>query len=502
MKITFLPKFKQIQVEENTKLMQIMREHQVNMDFVCGGHGTCGKCKVLVTKGNQREYTNAENSCLTEEEKRMGYRLACEFFVTEDTCVILEEKEEDKAEQKKSFDLSEGNIDIAFDIGTTTVEAAFLWNQETIVEKTTRVNPQRTYGLDVMSRISYAESSKEQLLLLNQLIMGALNEVIMDFCKKYSVNEKQIKRIVVMGNTTMIYFLLKQSVQSLTKPPFKIQRMGFVEQAAAYGFLVNQECKLIVPPLIHGYVGSDTLGCILATGIWEKKGNYGIMDIGTNGELVVSCDGRISVCSTAAGPAFEGATIVQGMRAQPGAIYKVEKKGQKEWTIQTIENVKAKGICGSGLLDAVCVLLDYGLMDTTGLMKEKKIALDKEGKVFLWQQDVRQFQVAKAAIYAGFKILTEEKGIPFHKIDRLYITGAFGNGLNAEHAMACGLFPKMDVEKLEYVENGSLAGAILILQDEKWMRQAAKVAELAQHVELADKNAFREEFIKNMDFHY
>lgn len=502
MKITFLPRYKQIEVEENRNLMQIMQNQQVNMDFVCGGNGTCGKCKVLITKGNQKDYTDAEHKCLTEKEKKMGYRLACEFTVSEDTCVILEEKEEKKKEEpKEQLDLSNGNIDIAFDIGTTTVEAVFLWNRETIVEKAVKVNPQRVYGLDIMSRISFAGSSKEHLYLLNRLILGALNEIIADFCRKHSVNKEQIKRIAVMGNTTMIYLLLRQPVKGLIKLPFEIEQLGGIKQAAAYGFFVKEECKLIVPPLIHSYIGSDTLGCILATGIWKKHGNYGIMDIGTNGEMVVSCDGKISVCSTAAGPAFEGANIIQGMRAQPGAIYKVERTGQREWEVYTIEDAEAKGICGSGLLDAVCVLRDCGLIDSAGFMREEKVPLDREGRVLLCQQDIRQFQLAKAAIYAGFKILIEEKGLPLDKLDKLYITGAFGNGLNAEHAMTCGLFPKIDVGRLEYVKNGSLIGAVLILQNEKLMRQAARVAELAQHVELAEKGTFRDEFIKNMDFY-
>lgn len=523
MNVTFLPRYKQVAIEEPCTLMEVMIKHQVLMDFVCGGNGTCGKCKVLISKGNRMPYTNAELEYLSKEELEAGYRLACEYRVTEDTCVILEEEMEPVLQNapKITAELEDAEINIAFDIGTTTIEAAFLKNvnhKQELVTKKTHVNPQRIHGLDVMSRLSYGIQSVEHAEVLRRLVLDALNAIITEFSTQYSVKEAHFKKIVVMGNTTMIYLLLNSveyPIKSLVKPPFQVHFSGFIGNAKKYGFFVNETCQLIVPPLIQGYVGSDTLGCILATGIADKKGTYAIMDIGTNGEMVLSCDGRIRVCSTAAGPAFEGASIAQGMRAEKGAIYAAsllkESKGKSEFDlkrkknkfdIRVIGNGQPRGICGSGLLDAISVFLELGWMDETGLMKERKIPLDVEGKVSLWQEDVRQFQLAKAAIQAGFSLLLEENGVTLEQLDKVYIAGAFGSGLNAEHAKRCGLFPDIETDKFEYIGNGSLTGGILILQNEECMKRLREQVPRMEHLELANMDEFRERFIQDMNLNH
>lgn len=510
MNVTFLPRYKQVAIEEPCTLMEVMIKHQVLMDFVCGGNGTCGKCKVLISKGNRMPYTNAELEYLSKEELEAGYRLACEYRVTEDTCVILEEEMEPVLQNapKITAELEDTEINIAFDIGTTTIEAAFLKNvnhKQELVTKKTHVNPQRIHGLDVMSRLSYGIQSVEHAEVLRRLVLDALNAIITEFSTQYSVKETQFKKIVVMGNTTMIYLLLNRveyPIKSLVKPPFQIHFSGFIGCAKKNGFFVNETCQLIVPPLIQGYVGSDTLGCILATGIADKKGTYAIMDIGTNGEMVLSCDGRIRVCSTAAGPAFEGASIAQGMRAEKGAIYAVSLFGhelERKFDIRVIGDGQPRGICGSGLLDVISVFLELGWIDETGLMKERKIALDEEGKVSLWQEDIRQFQLAKAAIQAGFSLLLEENRVTLEQLDKIYIAGAFGSGLNAEHAKRCGLFPNVETDKFEYIGNGSLTGGILILQNEECMKRLREQVSRIEHLELANMNEFRERFIQDMN---
>lgn len=510
MNVTFLPRYKQVAIEEPCILMEVMIKHQVLMDFVCGGNGICGKCKVLISKGNRMPYTNAELQYLSKEELEAGYRLACEYRVTEDTCVILEE-EIDRVLQstpKITAELEDAEINIAFDIGTTTIEAAFLKNvnhKQELVTKKTHVNPQRIHGLDVMSRLSYGIQSVEHAEVLQRLVLDALNAMITEFSTQYLVKETQFKKIVVMGNTTMIYLLLNSveyPIKSLVKPPFQVHFSGFIGNAKKNGFFVNEACQLIVPPLIQGYVGSDTLGCILATGIADKKGIYAIMDIGTNGEMVLSCDGRIRVCSTAAGPAFEGASIAQGMRAEKGAIYAVslfEQELERKFDIRVIGDGQPRGICGSGLLDVISVFLELGWIDETGLMRERKIALDEEGKVSLWQEDVRQFQLAKAAIQAGFSLLLEANGVSVEQLDKIYIAGAFGSGLNVEHAKRCGLFPDVETDKFEYIENGSLTGGILILQNEECMKRSREQVQRMEHLELANLGEFRERFIQDMN---
>lgn len=498
MNITFLPKFRQVSINEPENLMKIMRQHRITMDFVCGGHGTCGKCKVLVTKGNQSSFSNSEMALLSEEERAKGYRLACDFLVQEDTCIIVEEREE--AEQiteqaPKVF----GKIQVAFDIGTTTIEAAFLENRTEMITKKIRVNPQRSYGLDVMSRLTYAVQDREHARLLSKVILAALNEMIQDFLKEYQVDNDQIEKMIVMGNTAMIHLLLGHPVEKLVTPPFHIDLKAFTAQAVQYGFCVSEQCILMVPPFIGGYVGSDTLGCILATKLWKRPGNRAIMDIGTNGELVISKDGVLSVCSTAAGPAFEGAAIVQGMCAQKGAIYRVDRTGEDSWKVYTVDDVPAKGICGSGLIDAISVLAMCGQIDKTGHMKQKRTVLDQEGKVSLYQEDIRQFQLAKSAIRAGLEVLLHEVGVKAYELDEIIITGAFGSGVNLEHGKMCGLFPDASADSFTCIGNGSLQGGILLLQDEQLIEESIAIADGANHVELANNEYFRGLFLKYMD---
>lgn len=498
MNITFLPRFKQVSITEPENVMKIMRKQGIPMDFVCGGNGTCGKCKVLVTKGNHTSYSDAELLLLSEEERAKGYRLACDFQVREDTCIIIEEREEATVKQEQTAKVT-GKVQIAFDIGTTTIEAAFLQNTTELVTKVNRVNPQRAYGLDVMSRLSYAIENEEQGRVLMKVILAALNEMIHDFLRDYQAKSSQIDKIVVLGNTTMIHLLLGHPVKKLVTPPFHIDLKAFTAQAKQHGFDVEEDCILMVPSLIGGYVGSDTLGCILATDLWKRSETCAIMDIGTNGELVISRNGKLYACSTAAGPAFEGAGIVQGMRAQKGAIYQVDRTGEDSWKVYTIDEAPAKGVCGSGLVDAVSVLAMCGQIDQTGLMKQRKIALDQEGKVFLYQEDIRQFQLAKAAIRAGFEVLLKEAGVCREELQQIIITGAFGSGVNLENGKACGLFPKVSDNRFRCVDNGSLAGGIKLLQEESLMKQSITIAKNIEHIELANSICFQEAFVKFMD---
>lgn len=498
MNITFLPQFKQVSINEPENLMKIMRQHGIAMDFVCGGHGTCGKCKVLVTKGNQSSFSDSEMALLSEEERGKGYRLACDFLVQEDTCIIVEEREETGQEPEPVLKVT-GKVQIAFDIGTTTIEAAFLENRTEILTKKIRVNPQRSYGLDVMSRLSYAVQDGEHVRLLSKVILAALNEMIQDFIKEHQVDRDQIEKMVVMGNTTMIHLLFGHPVEKLITPPFHINLQAFTAQAIQHGFHVSEQCLLIVPPLIGGYVGSDTLGCILATKLWKRQGIRAIMDIGTNGELVISKDGKLSVCSTAAGPAFEGAAIIQGMRAQKGAIYRVDRIGEDSWKVYTVDDAPAKGICGSGLIDAISVLALCGQIDKTGHMKQKRTALDPEGKVSLYQEDIRQFQLAKSAIRAGLEVLLREVGVEAEELDEIIITGAFGSGVNLEHGKLCGLFPDVSADTFTCMNNGSLQGGILLLQDEQLIEESITIANKVNHVELANNEHFQGLFLKYMD---
>lgn len=500
MKVTFLPVGKQVEAEEKTVLMELIREQGIPMDFVCGGRKSCGKCKVLVTKGNNQIYSKAEENLLTKEEKEKGYRLACCFRIEEDTCVILghrKQKNIQKPEKKKIPHIK--NAGIVFDIGTTTLEAAFVINNEQVLDTIIQTNPQRICGLDVISRTAYAVQSARNKRRLRELLLQALNSMIREFQNRWEVEKEQITDLVVLGNTTMIFLFLDYHVEMLAKGNFKERFEGACLTAGEAGLVNTPKAKLYVPGTIGGHVGSDTLGCILATKLWEKQRTSIIVDVGTNGEIALVKGGQIAACSTAAGPAFEGANIIQGMRAKDGAIYRVEKQGNF-LEIKTVGNGEPRGICGTGLIDAAAAFLELGWMNETGQLSKEKTALDTEKRVSLWQQDIRQLQLAKSAVYSGIQVLLEAMDTSVEELDQIYIAGAFGSGLRPKNAVRIGLLPDIPEEKYTAIGNGSLKGGIAILKQKEMFQKSNRLAAQTKHIALAESERFKEIFIRNLNF--
>jgi len=502
MKVMFLPIGKQIESEKEICLMDIMRELDTDVDFVCGGNGTCGKCRVLVTKGNDKILSESEKQHITEEERMKGYRLACKFIVREDTCVILEHTKLIEAREKLSKEVKYDEkeyFSVAVDLGTTTIEAAFLDSSNNIVKVMQQANPQRDFGLDVIARLTFSLASKENEKLLSQKVKDCIESMCMQFCMEYGTSMEKMKKIVVLGNSTMISIFLNLDLEGLAKYPFGVDYNGNVYKGSQVGFSKLVDCDIILPALIGGHVGSDTLGCIVATELYQQKGTHLLVDIGTNGEIVLLNNGKITVCSTAAGPAFEGGGIRQGMRAKTGAIWKVKLEGD---TIKlfVVGGGKPFGICGSGLLDAIYVLLVKENISSTGHLVKEKVWLDAERRVALWQEDIRQVQLAKAAIYTGMKTLLKSQDMDFVNVDKLWIAGAFGSNLSLESACGIGLLPKMDTELVKTIGNGSLQGGIKLLRGEITLEKMDLISKDCRHLELAQSEIFREEYIKQIDF--
>lgn len=502
MKVAFLPIGKQFDIEKGHSLMEVMRKFDCGVDFVCGGNGTCGKCLVLVTKGNDRVFSAAEQRFLTEEQRARGYRLACDVKVTKDMCVLLEtvkkvEKEPTTPKQKYS---KEETFSVSLDLGTTTVVGAFLNGRGEQVDVITKTNPQRDYGLDVVSRLSFVLSAKENRELLHRQIVDCIDGMVRQFCLLHEVGAEQIKTMAVLGNTTMISIFLNHSMDMFTRVPFQVSFHGETYVGGQLGFGLLNKAKILVPALIGGHVGSDTLGCMVASEVYKRPGVHVIADIGTNGEIVVSRNGEIIVCSTAAGPALEGAGIKQGMCAKLGAISKVSRK-ENGWQISVIGNGKPIGICGSGIVDALSIFLQIGLLDKTGHLKNGKIYLDEERRVAVWQEDVRQIQLAKAAIYAGVKTLLVEGRLESKEVDTFFIAGAFGTSLSMEHAKRIGLIPVMENGCYKDLGNGSLIGGIKLLRGEVSFEEINELAAKCRHIELANSEVFTKEYIGAIDFH-
>jgi uncharacterized 2Fe-2S/4Fe-4S cluster protein (DUF4445 family) len=417
---------------------------------------------------------------------------------------------------------------IAFDLGTTTV-VGMMWdlNKSKLLGVVARANPQGTHGADVISRINYSAESPENLAAMQEKIIHCCNQIVSHFCHNFGIVAENIYSGTVVGNTTMSHLFLGVNPAQLAQAPFAPVFCRAIDcTATSLGMHISPWGEMHLMSNIAGHVGSDITGVILATRLDEKEGLSLAIDVGTNGEIVLAKDGEMLVCSTAAGPAFEGAAIHQGMRAATGAIESVcIAAGEVE--LEVIDEVTPCGICGSGLVDAVAELLKIGIIDYTGKMLDKATALAKgidekvaqrlettpqngnhfilytdgnQGNVVLTQKDVREVQLAKGAIYAGIITMINELGSKIADIDRIIIAGAFGNYIKRESALRVGLFPAVDPEKIISVGNAAGAGSCLALLSEDERSKALALARMARHVELAGRADFQQIFMESMYF--
>lgn len=538
MLVTLLPINKKIGIDINGNLLEIASNNGIDLGGICKGNKTCGKCRVLISKGNNHDYAKEELIALTDEERNAGVRLACCYTVKEDTCVILssnqiddktkqiiKEKMESKYFKKYKDDSKAIKINqnanntvygVSFDIGTTSVVAK-LWdlNNKICYGEISTLNPQSLYGADVISRITYADKSKENLDRLTQLIRNCCNDLIEKISTKNGVPIDNIISVVIAANTTMSHLFLGRSVHNLSKVPFQnVSYEGVKGKADEFDIRINNEGVIFVMPGIGGHVGSDTLGCILSGNLYLTNETILMVDIGTNGELVFVKNGKITACSTAAGPAFEGAAIQHGMRAIEGAIYGVEIKNNKI-NIDVIgyntdpigHKTEPIGICGSGIIEAISEFHKNGMMDDTGrLLGEYSntnfvtLCKNSSNQIILTQKDIRELQLAKSAIFTGIMLLLKEENIELSEIDKFYLAGAFGNNINLDKAIHIGLLPNLDKEKYKNLGNGALFGADKILLGEISIDQAEQISKSVEHMELAVREDFEKYFINNLNF--
>lgn len=405
---------------------------------------------------------------------------------------------------------------VAIDIGTTTIVVyIFDFDKSKLVGTASCLNTQSGIGIDVISRIKYCADYKDGLAILNKAVVSDINTLINQVVKKHDIQNDKIKSITVTGNTTMLHLFANLSPVSMGRAPFEpLSLFGDSYSAEELGLNAKGACVHIVP-CISAFTGGDLTSAILASGLHKSEKPCALMDIGTNGEIAVGGRHGIFAASTAAGPAFEGAHIHCGMAAVPGAIDSVYlRKGNIEFT--TIGGRPPRGICGSGLLDAVALALDIGIVDNTG-----KIAGESEinGRLYKYtarfmgqpafavapgiiitQKDIREVQTAKAAIAAGFQTLLDYADIKIDQIKKLYLAGGFGNFMNSQTAVRIGLVPKEAKDKINTIGNAAGAGAVMSLLDEKHTAETQRIASTAKHIELSQNKSFFDRYINNMNF--
>lgn len=405
----------------------------------------------------------------------------------------------------------------AVDIGTTTVVVYFydLTTGKKLDVKSA-LNPQRTYGADVISRIQACMQDSENLTRMQSDIISLINSMCAEFSRENDCTVTDIHDFTVCGNTTMLHLLCGIRADSIAAAPFiSVTKFGFDIPSQELGLNINKNADVRIMPCISGYVGADITSGILSCALLNKTSPTIMIDIGTNGEMALSHDNSIISCSTAAGPAFEGAHIKCGTGGIPGAISKVwiENNSIK---FETIGSLPSVGICGSGLIDAVAVMLECGAVDETGRLcdcdevdewvcqylddDESIFYIDREHNIYVTAQDIREIQLAKAAISAGVLTMLDYTGIPLEKIGEICLAGGFGAHIDRENACKIGLLPKNCADKVKVVGNAAGMGAVRYLLNDASYSDCVKITEQSKYIELSSSAYFQEAYMEEMMF--
>lgn len=596
--VTFLPSGSNIRVSPGTNLMKAANLAGVQVNAVCGGKGSCGKCRAKLVEGALSETSLTEKEFVSPADEDQGWLLLCQrqalSDVTVDTGQVAEKPggftptkgafadlttdvdppvtkiyhqlaKPSISDQVADLDrilgqlpagitpdiniiakvpdlvreagyqitsvvvdnelitLEKGNTTpelygIAVDIGTTTVAGYLVDLREgKVILSASATNRQRTYGADVISRITYTVENPGGIRDTKQAVVQTIDAVVQELLDKSGVSRNYIYVLTLIGNTVMSHLLLGVSPVGVASAPFIPAFSRGLKGNTDFLGLNNLPpyTRFFLLPNVAGYVGSDTVGVMLSTGIYQGSGTVLAVDIGTNGEIVLGSGNRMLTCSTAAGPAFEGACISQGMRAEPGAISKVEI--DDDVRLEVIGGAEAVGICGSGLIDAVSELIRLGVLKGNGRIKapadcppdlpeavQSRIRQTDKGyrfvlaegvqEVAITQKDISELQVAKGAIRAGIDVLLDEMGLAHSDIDQILLAGAFGSNLRPKSLKGIGMLPDIDLGRIKAVGNAAGAGAVMALLSRKQLELATELAQNAEHVELSLNQGFNRKF--------
>ena len=491
LKVHISPLNKTFSVKKGTPLIDVV--HEYGIEFPCGGKGTCGACKIKLLEGNI-EKTPEHEAFLRKQNLQNDWRLACMSSVTEDITLELSQFESIILADESSFKFqaSEG-YGIAVDIGTTTIVAQLIDLKTSKVKAVESImNPQARFGADIMSRIAHA-ADKKGAKELRKTIRKAFKELVLTLTNQGEVIPK---KITVVGNTIMHHLFGGINVKPLGIFPFETaHNTALFYTPSELKLPFGEHCKIVFYPNLGSFVGSDILAGILASNMHKKSKLTALIDLGTNGEIVLGNNEKLVFASTAAGPAFEGTNISMGMKATSGAVSSISTNGEVSYHV--IGNKKAKGICGSGLIDAVKMLLDKEIIDMSGTMLNNSDKYPLIDSVSISAKDIQEFQLAKAAIAAGLEILSQKMGKTINDIEEIYIAGGFGNFVNIQNVIDLGMV-NLPIEKFRKLGNTALIGAkMLLFQNNEEVEQILRIS---QHVSLEKENDFQDIFTENMFF--
>lgn len=508
----------------------------------CGGKGKCLSCRI--------EFTD-DAPLLSERETKLfdrgsNCRMACQHTLKQNIDITISGYEfRDDIKRLDDFGITGGGVGygIAVDLGTTLVALYLIDLQRgEIVSQHSFLNPQMLFGGDVMSRLTAAKDENRRKEMTH-LIHRRVAEVIDHATKRMNIERDEIKRIFVAGNSVMSHLWLGVETEGLERAPFRSSLEG--RGITSFGPSVvglNELCVCEVSPVLAGFVGGDITAAILAADLdsppltsppaerggeikgdsppgyqrgiskiytppgfrgGTKGGARLLIDLGTNGEIVLSSEGRMLATSTAAGPAFEGVGMLSGMAALPGAIEGFTEDGEPI----TVGGEKPVGFCGSGYIAALDLLLRKGILSPSGLLcrnsngeRHWSPAPLSDQPPYITQDDVRKFQLGKGAIAAGVELLCAKAGIEPENLDEVILTGSFGNRVDIQAAINLGLLPKVPVEKVIFMDNAAGRGAALCLGNESYRKRAEELQHSIEVINLGDDPDFEDRFIANMQF--
>ncbi len=461
----------------------------------CGGRGVCGKCRVTLLSGSFRADPQASTLVIPDGN---GCFLSCHAWCTEQEAVILLPVSEGKGLTAESVDSVTADVShcgIALDIGTTTLAAALVSLPDgTILRTTSRLNPQRSFGADVMSRIGAVMEDENNLPTLQKVLLDDIRLMLFEL-----TNGQPVSRMTVAGNPTMLHLFCGIS-------PIGMGTYPFTPVFTDVKTLTGDELRLPVDsvtllPSISAFIGGDITAGMIVQRITDHDEPVLLVDMGTNGEMILytgrNHGGKLYGTSTAAGPALEGAGISTGVGGISGAVSSVAWNGVT-MTCDTIDHTPPVGICGSGLIDLIAVLFQRGIVDETGFLEEDPFPYAED--LTLTGEDIRAFQLAKSALRAGMEVLCETANIsPLH-LSRIYIAGGLGHYMNIHSAVAVGLLPDCPRQSMVSVGNTSLLGAVLALKNPSLMEKISREAKACETVELNLSPSFSDKFMEYMMF--
>ncbi len=471
-----------LNADKGENLLSLLQRQGFFIEADCGGNGACGKCKVKLIEG----YTNAP---LLD-----GYFNACRHTIDDDITISLNTVSGafSSINQTSYTTKKQSGFGLAVDIGTTSLAVYLIdLSEAKVLEATAELNRQISFGADVLSRISAAKDGKSELMkksIRNQI--AAISERL---CKKHEIQE--IKKTVITGNTTMLHLYAGADPSGMGQAPFQ---PVFVD--------TQYEENTVLLPSASAFIGSDALAGAMSSGMLDRE-DCMLIDIGTNGEIILKYKEKYFACAAAAGPAFEGGNIEKGMGGVEGAIDHVFYNYGK-LTYSTVSGT-AKGICGSGITDLIAIFIEQGIIDKTGALNENDCVLSNnisDGKffitkeVYITQKDIREFQLAKSALRSAIDVLLKKAGCDKAAVSAVFLAGGFGYYLNSDSAIKVGLLPQEFAKKIVSVGNAGGKGAIMCLVDEDNIEVCQKIANNITVIDLNAQAEFFQDFVDNMNF--